>query len=326
MFVRPLELRTEALALIAQGVNDCEISRRLGVPRTTVRDWRKPRYVPRRPSNSACPRCGRRSRRIELSPADYAELLALYLGDGHIVRLARSQRLRIFLDARYRRVVDETEALMQRCFPANPVRRVLFHDGAEVVLDVYSSHLICLFPQYGPGKKHERPIVLRDWQAALVQQAPWAFLRAASAPTAARSSIAPAATSTSATTSPTTRPTSWTCSSRPAARSGCVRAETRAAFGSIGARTWPGWSSTWESRHERRSLRLVRQRLWRNWHTRGVQVAVGATPWRFESSQPHSFATLSEPFPPLSSRGLGRRPLTAETGVRIPVAVLDRPR
>src|SRR3954454_14604435 len=34
-------------------------------------------------------------------------------------------------------------------------------------------------------------------------------------------------------------------------------------------------------------------------------------------------ATLSHPEPP-SSRGLGRRPLTAETGVRIPVAVLRK--
>ena len=38
-------------------------------------------------------------------------------------------------------------------------------------------------------------------------------------------------------------------------------------------------------------------------------------------SQPHSLATLRDRFLPLSSRGLGRRPLTAETGVRIPVAV-----
>ena len=37
-----------------------------------------------------------------------------------------------------------------------------------------------------------------------------------------------------------------------------------------------------------------------------------------------AFATL-KPFAPLSSRGLGRRPLTAETGVRIPVAVLRKP-
>src|SRR4051794_9472134 len=34
-------------------------------------------------------------------------------------------------------------------------------------------------------------------------------------------------------------------------------------------------------------------------------------------------ATLPTAYSPLSSRGLGRRPLTAETGVRIPVAVLQ---
>jgi hypothetical protein len=175
--VRPLETRTEALDLIAQGVDHCEIARRLGIPRTTVRDWRKPRYVAKRGADATCPRCGKRARRIELSPGDYAELLGLYLGDGHIVRLARTQRLRVFLDSRHRNVVDETEALLQRCFPINPVRRVLFHDGAEVVLDVYSSHLVCLFPQHGAGKKHERPIVMREWQAALVREAPWAFLK-----------------------------------------------------------------------------------------------------------------------------------------------------
>ena len=41
-----------------------------------------------------------------------------------------------------------------------------------------------------------------------------------------------------------------------------------------------------------------------------------------------SAASLRYPakrFLPLSSRGLGRRPLTAETGVRIPVAVLKSP-
>src|SRR5436305_1160990 len=27
--------------------------------------------------------------------------------------------------------------------------------------------------------------------------------------------------------------------------------------------------------------------MWRNWQTRGVQVAVGLCPWRFESSHPH---------------------------------------
>src|SRR5581483_10827697 len=36
-------------------------------------------------------------------------------------------------------------------------------------------------------------------------------------------------------------------------------------------------------------------------------------------------ASIPVPSAPLSSRGLGRRPLMAETGVRIPVAVLTKP-
>ena len=49
--------------------------------------------------------------------------------------------------------------------------------GATVVLWVYSRHLSCLFPQHGPGKKHERRIVLEAWQQEIVEAAPWAFLR-----------------------------------------------------------------------------------------------------------------------------------------------------
>jgi hypothetical protein len=33
--------------------------------------------------------------------------------------------------------------------------------------------LPCLFPRHGLGKKHERPIVLGPWQAAIVDTAPW---------------------------------------------------------------------------------------------------------------------------------------------------------
>jgi hypothetical protein len=36
--MHPSHVRAEALALVERGFNDCEISRRLGVPRTTVRD------------------------------------------------------------------------------------------------------------------------------------------------------------------------------------------------------------------------------------------------------------------------------------------------
>src|SRR4051812_30471618 len=56
----------------------------------------------------------------------------------------------------------------------------------------------------------------------------------------------------------------------------------------------------------------------------GFRCLWALRPWRFESSQPHSLLPLlrwAQWSLPLSSRGLGRRPLTAETGVRIPVAV-----
>lgn len=78
------EVRAEALRLVAAGVNDCEIARRLGVARTTIRDWRRPTYVSRRPRAAICPRCWRPSTPISFTPDDYAELLGLNLGDGCI--------------------------------------------------------------------------------------------------------------------------------------------------------------------------------------------------------------------------------------------------
>ena len=34
------------------------------------------------------------------------------------------------------------------------------------------NHWPCLFPQFGPGKKHKRAIVLADWQQELVEHSP----------------------------------------------------------------------------------------------------------------------------------------------------------
>ena len=166
------EVRYAAMALAAAGVNDCEIARRLDVPRTTVRDWRS-----RARDVEACPRCWRKTKPVRFAAGDYAELLGFYLGDGHISPFARTERLRLHLDARYGTIVDEAEALLRRCFPANRVGRSSRHDGSMVVLCVYFSHLSCLFPQSGPGKKHMRPIALEPWQATLVDADPWRFLR-----------------------------------------------------------------------------------------------------------------------------------------------------
>jgi hypothetical protein len=169
-------VRAVALELVARGINDCEVSRRLGVPRSTIRDWRAPPRA-RASDPEACFRCWGRSRPVRFDAADYAELLGLYLGDGHISRLARTEWLRLHLDARYRNLVDEAETLLRRCFPANRVGRADRHEGRMVILSVYHGHLSCLFPQAGPGKKHLRAIRLESWQSALVEAAPWSFLR-----------------------------------------------------------------------------------------------------------------------------------------------------
>jgi hypothetical protein len=179
MFVHPLEIRSNALGLIAKGFNDCEVARRTGIPRSTIRDWRAPAYVPKTVTHGLrCPRCWQPTyRQIQFTEADYAELLGLYLGDGHIVRAGRTMRLRIFLDSRYPVMISEIRALLARSFPENGIGLIRLDRGSTSVVSLYSCHLSCLFPQHGPGKKHERRVLLEGWQERIVAAEPWPFLR-----------------------------------------------------------------------------------------------------------------------------------------------------
>jgi hypothetical protein len=177
-------IKGAALELVAQGVNDCEISRRLGVPRGTIRDWRRPTYVPRNPEipRGASPRCWRTANPVRFTSEDYSELLGLYLGDGRISKGPRTQRLRLHLDTKYSKMNREIGALLERCFLENTVGKVApgpsgwsERSDSLLVLSVYSNHLSCLFPQHGPGRKHERRIELERWRTELVARAPWGF-------------------------------------------------------------------------------------------------------------------------------------------------------
>ncbi|MDQ4124980.1 MAG: hypothetical protein M3134_05190 [Actinomycetota bacterium] len=165
------QFREDVRKLAREGVNDCEIARRTGLPRTTVRDIRK---SVRRPH---CPRCWRATRLVRFSEGEYAELLGLYLGDGCIVTAGRTQRLRLCLDSRYPTLVADAARLLRSCLPENRISSACADGGATTVLSVYSSHLTCLLPQHGVGKKHERRIVLEPWQRELLEAAPWSFLR-----------------------------------------------------------------------------------------------------------------------------------------------------
>ena len=46
-----------------------------------------------------------------------------------------------------------------------------------VVVQSNWKHWPCLFPQHGPGRKHERPILLESWQREIVDEFPGDFLR-----------------------------------------------------------------------------------------------------------------------------------------------------
>ena len=179
--MHPPEVRAAVLELVDAGLNDCEVSRRMGVPRCTVRDMRiyrqgRPRRRPLTALTETCPRCWRWAKPMRFTTEDYAELLALYLGDGSISQHARTTRLRITLDAKYPVIVNETKELLERCFPRNNVHVWQRKDNCRSV-SVYSSHLVCLFPQHGLGLKHARRILLEEWQLSAIHAAPWPFLR-----------------------------------------------------------------------------------------------------------------------------------------------------
>jgi hypothetical protein len=50
------------------------------------------------------------------------------------------------------------------------------HQGCTEVFS-YSGHWPCLFPQHGPGRKHQRKIELQSWQRAVVADNPGHFAR-----------------------------------------------------------------------------------------------------------------------------------------------------
>jgi hypothetical protein len=182
----------EVLALRAEGLGARRIASRTGLPVATVRDWlagRLPKHSRNRDRGveprASCERCGHFAHDFERLPPAYVYLLGLYLGDGCISEHRRSVfRLRVFLDLRYPLIIDECEAAIRALVPDNKVHRlerksrfIERADPSNVEISAFSKSWPCLFPQHGPGKKHEREIVLADWQVELVDRHPDQLLR-----------------------------------------------------------------------------------------------------------------------------------------------------
>jgi hypothetical protein len=179
--MRPESEYRTALSLIESGINDSAVARQLGIPRSTIRDWRRGRWTaPRgqtthRTSGSIRSECFR-CRGDQFDQEAYAYLLGVYLGDGSLSEGPRKVfRLRVTCDLRYPNIIDEvaTHIVIVR-----GVDRVgFFRRPGCVDVIAYWKHWQCVFPQHGPGRKHTRRIELEGWQDHVVASHPKALIR-----------------------------------------------------------------------------------------------------------------------------------------------------
>jgi hypothetical protein len=163
-----ISTRKRALALVEQGRSLNSVSRETGISRATIRSWQD-RLEP-------LPSIALRDPRPPADDQAYAYLLGLYLGDGCISAHPRGTGyyLRIACADAWPGLIQLCREAMRRCAPASASS--LQKEGYTMVTSYYR-HWPCLFPQHGPGKKHDRQIALEPWQQDIVDAHPWEFIR-----------------------------------------------------------------------------------------------------------------------------------------------------
>jgi hypothetical protein len=172
--VHPPEIRARARQIFLSGATVAEAARGVGLNYRTVWHWCRDRPTSAlHGTASRCFRC-RSQLGTPTDPPAYGYLLGLYLGDGHLVTTTRVPVLRIYCTAGWPGLIEKCDHAM-RSVLVEKVQRV--QQQGCVSVQSYGKHWPCLFPQHGPGKKHERRIVLADWQREIVQAHPGDFLR-----------------------------------------------------------------------------------------------------------------------------------------------------
>jgi hypothetical protein len=161
----PVSVRQEALRLVDAGRSLNSVSQQLGVSRAAIRAWREGGVEAVTPAG--CP--------ARPTTPEYAALFGYYLGDGCISVVSRAYSLRVSCDQVWPGIIEDVETCMRSVHPSRPVFRVRA-PGAIVVQSSWK-HWPCLFPQHGPGRKHQRTLTMADWQREVVEVHPAAFLR-----------------------------------------------------------------------------------------------------------------------------------------------------
>jgi hypothetical protein len=115
-----------------------------------------------------------------IRPADeysYAYLLGIYLGDGHLAGNGRSWQLVVSLDAAHEEIIEECRGAMLLTLPSRAPRLRAHASDRCVRVASMAKAWHELLPQHGPGRKHERAIVLAPWQREIVERETWQFVR-----------------------------------------------------------------------------------------------------------------------------------------------------
>jgi hypothetical protein len=110
-------------------------------------------------------------------PFSYAYLLGMYLGDGHLAGNGRSWQLVVSVDSAHEEIIEECQGAMLLTLPCRRPRLRVHPTDRCVRVASMAKAWRDLLPQHGPGRKHERPIVLAPWQQEIVEQHTWQFVR-----------------------------------------------------------------------------------------------------------------------------------------------------
>jgi hypothetical protein len=163
------------------GVN--ETARRTGIPKTTVQRFLS-RYdslaqfdAEHIPVPSPLEPLKTLPHEFPELKAAYAYVLGIYLGDGHISNTRRPnvKRMMVYLDKKYPKIIQHCIDMIETILPNNSAKAV--NKPTWVYVSCVSQYWPELMPQHGAGKKHERPIILEDWQKCIVDMFPLEFFR-----------------------------------------------------------------------------------------------------------------------------------------------------